>query len=182
LRFNWLDYALIGTMAAIAAVQFLRSTEDFSRILYETLFLVGAVVAASPLLRPLSELTRLSNPLLFGSVGCVLSVLGTILAAFVNRPLPFGLGLFNCLPGLLLASVCAYALGHLGLRGRPGRLAAQPRVRHGCPAFVSGTGPAVFQDVHRNPRVPTLRALEGNVDHPWNRNTHPVRWPTDRPC
>jgi hypothetical protein len=116
LKFNWLDYALIGTMASITAIQFLRSTKDFSRVLYETLFIVGAVVTASVLLRPLGELTRLSNPLLLGGVGGLLSVLGIILAAFLNRLLPFGLGVFNYLFGLLLALACAYALGHLGVR------------------------------------------------------------------
>ena len=41
--FNWLDYVLIGAVATVAAIQFLRSTKDFSRVLYEALFMVGAV-------------------------------------------------------------------------------------------------------------------------------------------
>lgn len=116
MRFNWLDYALIGTMATITAIQFLRSTKDLSRILYETLFFIGAVVAASLLLRPLGELTGLSKPLLLGAGGGLLSVLGFVLAALLNRLLPFGLGVFNYLFGVLLALACAYALSHLGLR------------------------------------------------------------------
>ena len=116
MKFNWLDYALIGFVATVTAIQFLRSTKDFSRILYEALFLVGAVIAASLLLRPLGELTGLSAPLLFGGVGVVLVVLGIILAALVNHWLPFGLGVFGHVFGLLLAIACGYALGHLGLR------------------------------------------------------------------
>ena len=69
MQFNWLDYVSIGVVATVAAIQFLRSTRDFSRVLYETLFIVGAVVAASLLLRPLGNLTRLSAPLLFGGGG-----------------------------------------------------------------------------------------------------------------
>jgi hypothetical protein len=125
LKFNWLDYVLIGSVATVAAIQFLRCTKDFSRILYETLFLVGAVVAASQLLRPLGELTKLSNPLLFGGVGGLLCALGIILAAIVNRLIPFGLGVFNYLLGAFLALACAYALGHLGLRTAD--LAISPR-------------------------------------------------------
>ncbi len=127
MKFNGLDYVLVGFVATVAAIQFLRSTRDFSRILYESLFLVGAVVAASLLLRPLGALTGFSAPLLFGCVGGVLSVFGIILAALVNRLVPFGLGVFNYLFGLLLAIACAYALGHLGLRTAD--LAISPRNR-----------------------------------------------------
>ena len=116
MKFNWLDYVLVGFVATVAAIQFLRCTKDFSRILYETLFLVGAVVGASALLRPLGELTKFSDPVLFGCVGGLLGVFGIILAALVNRLIPFGLGVFNYFFGLFLALACAYALGHLGLR------------------------------------------------------------------
>lgn len=125
MRFNWLDYVLIGSVATIAAVQFLRSTKDFSRILYETVFMVGAVAAASLLLRPLEELTGLSAPLLFGGLGAILFALGILLAAIVNRWLPFGFGIFNYVFGLLLAVACGYALGHLVLR--TANMAISPR-------------------------------------------------------
>jgi hypothetical protein len=114
--FNWLDYVLIGGVATVAAVQFLRSTRDFSRVLYETLFTIGAVVAASLLLRPLGSLTGLSTPLLYGAVGVVFVVLGILLAALVNRTIPFDLGMFDYVFGLLLSITCGYALGHLALR------------------------------------------------------------------
>ena len=125
MKFNWLDFALIGFVATVAAIQFLRSTKDLSRILYETIFLVGAVVAAALLLRPLGELTKFSTPLLFGGVGGLLSVFGLLLAVLLNRVAPFGLGVFNYLFGLFLAIACAYALGHLGLRTAD--LAISPR-------------------------------------------------------
>ncbi len=128
MKFNWPDYALIGFVAMVAAIQFLRSTRDFSRILYESLLLVGAVATASLLLGPLRGLTGLSAPLLFGCVGGVLSVFGIIFSALFSRLMPFGLGVFNYLFGLLLAIACAYTLGHLGLR--TANLAISPR-NHG---------------------------------------------------
>jgi len=115
-RFNWLDYVLIGTVATVGAIQFLRSTKDFSRVLFETIFMVCAVAASSLLLRPLGKQTNLPAPLLFGGVGAVLVVLGILLAALFNRIMPFDMGIFNYLFGLLLAVICGYALGHLALR------------------------------------------------------------------
>lgn len=116
MRFNWLDYVLIGAVATVAAIQFLRSTRDFSRVLYETLFVVGAVIAAARLLGPLGNLTGLSAPLLFGGCGLLLVLMGLILAALCNRLVPFGLGIFNYVFGLVFAVGCGYALGHLALR------------------------------------------------------------------
>jgi uncharacterized membrane protein YeaQ/YmgE (transglycosylase-associated protein family) len=115
-RFNWLDYVLVGTVATVAAVQFLRSTRDFSRVLYETLFTVGAVVAASMLLGPLGQLTSLPQPLLFGGSGLVLVVIGFLLGALLNAFAAFELGIFSYVFGLVLAVVCGYALGHFALR------------------------------------------------------------------
>lgn len=116
MQFNWLDYLLLGILAVVAGIQFLRCARDFSRIFYETAFIVGAVVAASVLLRPLAKWTRLPAPLLFGGVGVVLVIAGILLAAFVNRFLPFSLGLFDYFLGVFLAVGCGYALGHLALR------------------------------------------------------------------
>jgi hypothetical protein len=123
--FNWLDIVLIGTVATVAAVQFLRSARDFSRVLYETIFVVGAVVAATRLLRPLYQLTRLSAPLLYGGAGLLLVVFAIMLAAVLDRIAPFDLGIFNYVFGLALAVACGYALGHLGLR--TAHLALSPR-------------------------------------------------------
>ena len=125
MQFSWLDYVLIGGVATVAAIQFLRSTRDLSRVLYETVFVAGAVVAASVLVHPLVELTGLSAPLLFGAGGGVLVVLAILLAALVNSRLPFGLGVFNYILGLLLAVACGYALGHLALR--TANMAISPR-------------------------------------------------------
>ncbi len=131
MTFNWLDYVLIGGVATVAAVQFLRSTRDFSRVLYEALFIVGAVTAASLLLQPLGNLTGLSAPLLFGGCGFLLVLVGLILAALCNNFVPFGLGIFNYFFGLFLAVACGYALGHLALR--TANLAVSPH----SPAFAS---------------------------------------------
>jgi len=116
MSFNWVDLASIGIVASVAGIQFLRSTKDFSRILYETILLIGAVAGAALLLRPLRAMTDYSAPLLFGGVGGVLAVVGILLAALVNRQMAFGLGVFGYFFGLLLAIACGYALGHLALR------------------------------------------------------------------
>jgi len=123
--FNWLDYVLIGLVATVTAIQFLRSTKDFSRVLYETLFIVGAVTAASLLLRPLGNLTGLPAPLLLGGAGVTLVVVGMILAAVLDRFVSFGLGIFSYVFGLVFAVACGYALGHLVLRTAD--LAISPR-------------------------------------------------------
>ena len=115
-QFNWLDYVLLAFLAAVAGVQFLRCIRDFSRVFYETVFVVGAVAAASALVRPLTGVTRFPAPLLFGGVGVVLVAVGLLLAAFANGFAPFGLGLFSYVFGLFFAVGCAYALGHLALR------------------------------------------------------------------
>jgi uncharacterized membrane protein required for colicin V production len=129
--FNWLDYVLIGLVATVSAIQFLRSTKDFSRVLYETLFIVGAVTAASLLLRPLGNLTGLPAPLLLGGAGVTLVVVGMILAAVLDRFVSFGLGIFSYVFGLVFAVACGYALGHLALR--TANLAVSPH----NPAFAS---------------------------------------------
>lgn len=77
------------------------------------------------LLGPLRESTRFSAPLLFDCVSFVLSVLGIVFAVLLNRLMPFGLGVFGYLLGLLLAVASAYALDHLGLRTTD--LAMSPR-------------------------------------------------------
>lgn len=88
MQFNWLDYVLLGIVATVAAVQFLRSVRDFSRILYETLLMVGAVAAATRLVLPLQKLTGLGASVLFGGVGFVLVIIAIILAALSNRLAP----------------------------------------------------------------------------------------------
>ena len=131
MSFNWLDYVLSGLVATVTAIQFLRSTKDFSRVLYETLFIVGAVTAASLLLRPLGNLTGLPAPLLLGGAGVTLVVVGMILAAVLDRFVSFGLGIFSYVFGLVFAVACGYALGHLALR--TANLAVSPH----NPAFAS---------------------------------------------
>ena len=125
MSFNWLDYVLIGLVATVTAIQFLRSTKDFSRVLYEALFVVGAVTAAALLLRPLGKLTGLPAPLLLGGAGVTLVVVGMILAAVLDRFVSFGLGIFSYVFGLVFAVACGYALGHLVLRTAD--LAISPR-------------------------------------------------------
>jgi hypothetical protein len=115
-QFNWLDYVLIGTVATVAAVQFLRSTRDFSRVMYETILVLAAVITASLLYRPLRQATHFSAPLLYGGIGTLLAALGMLLAALLSARAGFSLGVFGYLFGLALALTFAYTVGHLALR------------------------------------------------------------------
>lgn len=113
---NWVDIASLSLVSIIAAVQFLRATRDFSRVLYESLFLVGAAVLATRLLKPLHALTHISYPACFLGVFLIAAVLGMLLAALLNTRLAFGFGIFSYLFGLLLGLVSAYAVGHVAIR------------------------------------------------------------------
>jgi hypothetical protein len=114
--FNWVDMASIGIVSVVAAVQFLRGVKDFSRVFYETLLLIAAVVGATQLTRPLHDGLKLPVHLVFGGAGVVLGAAGILLAALVNRKFAFGLGVFNYVMALFLAVACGYALGHLAFR------------------------------------------------------------------
>jgi hypothetical protein len=73
--------------------------------------------------------------LLLGGAGVILVVVGIILAALLDRIVPFGLGIFSYVFGLVFAVACGYALGHLALRTAnlavsPHNLAFASAVRH----------------------------------------------------
>jgi len=114
---NSIDLASIGVVSLVAAIQFLRGIKDFSRIFYETLFIIGAVSGATYLYKPLHSATGLPWSVCFLGTGVILSVVGILLAAMVNRKMAFGLGVFGYVFALLFAVACGYALGHLALRG-----------------------------------------------------------------
>jgi hypothetical protein len=113
---NWVDIACLGLVSVVAAVQFLRATRDFSRVLYEAIFLVGAAVLATKLLKPAHALTHVSYPVCFLGVFIIAAALGMVLAVLLNARLAFGFGIFSYLFGLLLGLVCAYAVGHVAIR------------------------------------------------------------------
>ena len=116
IQFNWLDYVLIGFVATVAAVQFLRSTRSVSRILYEALLAVGAAAASVRLMRPLARLAGMSPAATLGSIGFLLLFIGFVIAALLDVYASFSMGFLNYLLGLFLALICAYALGHIALR------------------------------------------------------------------
>ena len=116
MHLNWVDYASMAFVALVGAIQFLRATRDFSRVLYETIFLIGAVVLAVKLFQPVHDLVHLSYALSFLLLSLLGVLLAIVLAALVNTRLAFGFGAFSYVFGLLLAIGCAYSLGHVAIR------------------------------------------------------------------
>ncbi|MGQ9677828.1 MAG: hypothetical protein ACUVUD_00905 [bacterium] len=116
MRFNWVDLTTIGVVATGAAIQFLRATKDFSLVLYETFFLIAALIAAVRLIIPLHQFTALPEAIVFIGVFVVLSMLGLLLAHGLNQIFEFGFGVFNHFIGLLLGIACGIVFGHAVLR------------------------------------------------------------------
>ncbi len=116
MRYDWLDWAALGFVATVAGVQLLRAVRDFSRVLYETLFFIGALLLTNRLFIPVQELTHLSYPVSYLLLFLVSAGLAILLAALLNSRVAFGMGAFNYILGLLLAVVCAYTIGHVAIR------------------------------------------------------------------
>ena len=116
MNYSWMDAACIGLLATVAAVQFLRGTHDFSRVFYEMIFLIAAVVGASRLFRMAAELTKWSPAVCFVAIFLVLGVLGMVFAGLLNAKMAFGLGIFSYVFSLLAGVACGYVLGHIAVR------------------------------------------------------------------
>jgi hypothetical protein len=116
MQLNWVDCASIGVVAVVAAIQFLRATRDFSRILYETIFFVGAVVLASRLFELVHALTHISYAVSFLALFLTGAALAVVLAALLNTVAGFGFGAFSYVFGLILGVGCGYAVGHVAIR------------------------------------------------------------------
>jgi len=116
MRYNWLDWAALGFVATVAGVQLLRAGRDFSRVLYETVLFIGALVLANQLFVHVRELTRLSDQVSYLLLFLVAAAVAVVLAALLNSRAAFGMGAFNYVLGFLLAVTCAYTVGHVAIR------------------------------------------------------------------
>jgi len=116
MQLNWVDYASIGFVAVVAAIQFLRATRNFSRVLYETIFFVGAAVLASMLFKQVHALTHISYAVSFLALFLASAALGVVLAALLNIVAGFSFGAFGYLFGFILGIGCGYAVGHVAIR------------------------------------------------------------------
>jgi hypothetical protein len=116
MSYNWLDWAALGFVATVAGVQLMRAARDFSRVLYETLFLIGALVLTNRFFKTVHELTSLSYALSYLVLFAVAAAVAVVLAALLDLRVGFGMGAFSYVFGLLLAVVCAYVVGHAAIR------------------------------------------------------------------
>ncbi len=116
MRFNWIDLLSIGLVATAGGIQFLRGTKDFSRVFYETIFLIAALVATVKLFIPVHKLTGVSYIVTFAGIFVALAVLGIWLAFLLNRLIGFGTGVFAYIFSLLLGIAGGWVIGHAVLR------------------------------------------------------------------
>jgi hypothetical protein len=116
MRFNWVDVLSCGVVAFGAGIQFLRATKDFSQILYETFFLIAALVAAVKLHPIVQRLTGLTLVVSFVITFLILMFVALLVASLLNSAINFDFGIFNYLFGLFLGIACGFVLGHAVLR------------------------------------------------------------------
>lgn len=116
MHYTPMDYVGIFILAAGTAVQLLRGVRDFSRVLYETGFLIAAVAGTNSLYGPLSRLVHVHGLVVYVALFVVFFVTGLVLANLLNHVAAFSLGMFNYVFALVVGVVYAYALGHVLLR------------------------------------------------------------------
>ncbi len=116
MRFNWIDILTIGVVATGAGVQFLRGTRGFSRVLYESVLLIAALVGATALYGPLHTALGINRVLAYGVLFVVLGALAFLVGMGLHRLLPFSLGMFGHILSLLTGVACGWAIGHGILR------------------------------------------------------------------
>ncbi len=116
MRYNWLDWAALGFVATVAGVQFLRAGRDLSRVLYETVLFIGALILTNRFFVPVQELTNLPHWVVYLLLFLFAAAAAVLLAAVLCSRVAFSMGAFNYLFGFLLAVVCAYTVGHVAIR------------------------------------------------------------------
>ncbi len=116
MRLNWVDWLSLGLVSAVGALQYLRGTSDFSRVLYEALALVAAVVGATCLYRAVNELFGIPPATAYAVLFLVLGAVGIVLAGLVNASIPFSMGVFDRILSVLTGLVCGWTVGHVVLR------------------------------------------------------------------
>jgi hypothetical protein len=116
MHYTTLDTIAIVALAVVAGIQFLRSRDNISQVLYEMLCFAGAAYAANRLFLRVHEFVKWSTAVSFVVCFVVLALLGVVVSALLNAQLSFSMGAFNYIIGLLLAVVCAYAIGHAAMK------------------------------------------------------------------
>ncbi|MGQ9707680.1 MAG: hypothetical protein ACUVUR_02245 [bacterium] len=116
MRFNWIDVLSVGVVSIGAGVQFLRATKDFSRILYETLLLIAALVTAVRMYTTVQRLFGLSAAGSFAGLFLFFMLVALLIASLLNRVIYFDFGGFAYLFGLVLGVACGVVFGHAVLR------------------------------------------------------------------
>ncbi len=116
MRFNWVDLLAIGVVSFAGGIQFLRSTKDFSLVLYETFLLIAALIGTVRVFIPIHQLTGLSYTVCFAGCFVILAVLAILIASGINRFFEFSFGGFGYFFGLFLGIACGFVFGHAVLR------------------------------------------------------------------
>ena len=120
MRFNWIDLLTIGIVATVGGVQLLRGAKSFSRVLYETLLLIAALIGATALYEPVQAVLGVSRIVAYLVLFVVLATLAMLAGAGLQRLVPFGLGIFGHIFSLLNGVACGWVVGHAVLRSLTG--------------------------------------------------------------
>ncbi len=115
--FSQIDLLTVGVVALIAGVQFLRVIRDFSLILYETIFLILALIGAVRFYPAVQRFIGFSPFATFAGTFLVLAALAFLCAGLLNLVVSFEFGVFGYLLGFGLAIACGFVFGHAVLRG-----------------------------------------------------------------
>jgi len=113
---NWVDLSSLLVVAVAASVQFLRATRDFSAVVYEMTFLMGAVWLTYQLYEPASTALRLAPVVCFAGIFVILAVVAFVLAWLLNRFAAWGVGSLGYILGLFVALASGWTIGHAYLR------------------------------------------------------------------
>lgn len=113
---NWIDYVALGVVAAVVVLQMFRMRLSFAMILYETILLAGAGVAADKLLPLLHQASQIPEPVAYAGSFVILGGLGLILATLLSRVFEFEPGRSRYLFGFLLALLGGLVLVHFVLK------------------------------------------------------------------
>jgi hypothetical protein len=113
---NWLDFVALGVVAGVVVLQMFRVKLSFSLILYETLFLFGAGLAADKLLPVLPAAVRIPAGVAYAVTFVILGGLGLILATLINRVFEFEPGRVRYVFGFVFALAVGLLCAHVVLK------------------------------------------------------------------
>lgn len=108
---NIIDWLSLGIISVVGGIQFLRSLDNFSLILYETIGIILACYLSNIIFKKFPE-TSFSYPLSF----IILLIISFFLARFLNNFLSFSFGFFTYFFGLFIGIIFSWALCHAVLK------------------------------------------------------------------